>query len=72
MPATEVAKAKRIPVSSRGMLSIVPCASEKLTLVRPSIRPMKVPRMPSEVSRLGMSSASWEWPGLSITLSSFI
>ena len=44
----------------------------KSTLVRPCIRPINVPRMPSEVSRLGMSSASWEWPGLSITLSSLI
>ena len=72
MPATDVAKAKRMPLSSWGMLWMVPSALLKSTLVRPCISPINVPRMPSEVKRPGMSSASWAWPGFSTTVSSLM
>ena len=58
IPATEVPKAKRMPESRFGMPSMSSAASAKLRLERPRDRPMKVPRMPREVSRFGISSAS--------------
>ena len=72
MPATDVPKANCMPVSSVGMPAMMLAESEKSRPPRPRIMPMKVPRMPREVSRLGISSASWALPGPWVTVSSLM
>ena len=71
-PATEVPKAKRMPDSSTGMPSMIASELEKSNPLRPRIMPMKVPRMPREVSKPGISSARGALPGPWVTVSSLM
>ena len=56
IPATEVPNAKRMPLSRSGIPWISWVESAKFRDESPRDSPMKVPRIPREVSRFGISS----------------